>query len=73
MQSYKDMTQDTKNVGHLQLKSDHANKLRHVENYVENVSHLEDPGLAVNFFTLWIFFLSKGLLKLFSCTSLVHK
>lgn len=55
MQSYKDMTQDTKNVGDLELKSDRANKLSHVDNYVENVSHLEDSGLAINFFHLFFF------------------
>lgn len=53
MQSYKDMTRDIKNVGDLELKSDHANKLRHVDNYVGNVSHLEDSGLAINFFHLF--------------------
>lgn len=75
MQSYKDMAQDTKNVGDLELKSDNVNKLRHVENYVENISHLEDPGLAMNFFHLCLldfFFCQTGFLNS-SCTSLVHK
>lgn len=55
MQSYKDMTQDTTNVGDLELKSDHANKLRHVENYVENVTCQEGPGLATNVFHFCLF------------------